>query len=71
MIPHPPPAPVLTVGEMAIGAFVMGVVVFVVLAFIGEITMHISKGLGRFIVVVSLPLGGLFAVWAFVLMVTG
>lgn len=70
MIPQPPPAPVLTVGEMAFGAFIMGLIVFLVLAFIGEITMHISKRLGRFIVVVSLPLGGLFAIGAFALMVT-
>lgn len=71
MIPHPPPAPVLTVGEMAFGAAVMGLILFLVLAFIGEGIMHVNRGVGRFIVVLSLPLGGLFAIGAFVIMVTG
>lgn len=65
------PAPNLSLGEYAIGAIIMGIIVFVVVSFIGEGVMRVHRGAGRLIVVLSLPLGGLFAIGAFTIMVTG
>ncbi|MCL4867821.1 MAG: hypothetical protein KJ063_02535 [Anaerolineae bacterium] len=70
-LPLPPPAPDLTAGEMLVGAVVMGLIVFIVVAWVGEMVMSVSKRLGAAIVLVSLPAGGLFALAAWVIMLTG
>lgn len=57
--------------QYTIGAFIMGIIVFVAVSFAGEVLMHVSRRAGGCLILASLPAGGLFALVAWVIMVSG
>ncbi len=65
------PAPVLTSDQMLIGAVAMGVCVFLAVSLAGDVVSIFSKRAGGCLILLSLPAGGLFALVAWGIMVSG
>lgn len=65
------PDPGLMPWQYAIGALIMGVIMFGIVSFIGEVIGGVSERVGDSLIMVSLPAGGLFALVAWIIMVSG